>query len=171
MLIKNKSFNEKENWIILCCFLVFLPCGSDNPNHTAAVIAAVVLLILLTVAAVVYSQCHLNIKLWYRNLYGDYELNGKDSVEVTCWSCFVLLSCINLCCVCNFTDGKLYDAYISYVNNDADRKFVNFILKPHLENQSGYKVQLCDNDILPGAGKTTKKVWVQNVLPLLQFFF
>lgn len=97
--------------------------NSDNPSHAAAVIAAVVLLLLLGVAAVLYSRCHLNIKLWYRNKYGDYELN----------------------------DGKLYDAYISYVSNDYDRKFVNFILKPHLENQNRYKVHLNDNDILPGA--------------------
>uniref|UniRef100_A0A3Q0RWN4 Anoctamin 9a n=1 Tax=Amphilophus citrinellus TaxID=61819 RepID=A0A3Q0RWN4_AMPCI len=95
----------------------------NSPSHTAAVIAAIVLLLFLAVAAVIYSRCHLNIKLWYRNLYGDYELN----------------------------DGKLYDAYISYVNNDYDRKFVNFVLKPHLENINGYKVHLNDNDILPGA--------------------
>ncbi|KAM6937245.1 single Ig IL-1-related receptor [Xenentodon cancila] len=97
--------------------------NSSSPSHTAAVIAAIVLLLLLAIAAIVYSRCHLNIKLWYRNSYGDYELN----------------------------DGKLYDAYISYVNNDYDRKFVNFILKPHLENKNGYKVHLNDNDILPGS--------------------
>lgn len=97
--------------------------NSNGPSHTAAVIAAVILLLFLTVAAVVYSRCHLNIRLWYRNSYGDYELN----------------------------DGKLYDAYISYVNNDHDRKFVNFILKPHLENKNAYKVHLNDNDILPGS--------------------
>ncbi|XP_041852235.1 single Ig IL-1-related receptor [Melanotaenia boesemani] len=97
--------------------------NSRYPSHTAAVIAAIVLIVLLGVVAVVYTRCHLNIKLWYRNSYGEYELN----------------------------DGKLYDAYISYVNNDYDRKFVNFILKPHLENKSGYKVHLNGNDILPGA--------------------
>lgn len=53
------------------------------------------------------------------------------------------------------SDGKLHDAYISFVNNDYDRKFVNFILKPHLENINGYKVLLNDNDILPGGGKFT----------------
>lgn len=94
-----------------------------HPNHTAAVIGAIVVLVLLGVTALVYIRCHLNIKLWYRNEYGDYELS----------------------------DGKLYDAYISYVNNDHDRKFVNFILKPHLENKSGYKVHLNENDILPGS--------------------
>ncbi|KAK2917749.1 single Ig IL-1-related receptor isoform X1 [Channa argus] len=96
--------------------------NSNSPNHAAAVIAAIMLLLFLGVAALVYSRCHLNIKLWYRNYYGDYELN----------------------------DGKLYDAYISYVNNDYDRKFVNFILKPHLENKNAYKVHLNENDILPG---------------------
>lgn len=58
-------------------------------------------------------------------------------------------------------DGKLYDAYISYVNNDHDRKFVNFILKPHLENKNIYKVHLNDNEILPGSGKTSD---VQNIV-------
>ncbi|KAK9516576.1 hypothetical protein VZT92_024496 [Zoarces viviparus] len=96
---------------------------SHGPNHTSAVIAAVVLLLLLAVAAVVYSRCHLNIKLWYRNSYGDDEVN----------------------------DGKIYDAYISYVNNEHDRKFVNFILKPHLESKNALKVHLNDNDILPGS--------------------
>ncbi|KAM9352567.1 single Ig IL-1-related receptor [Symphorus nematophorus] len=98
-------------------------CGLTGPSHVPAVIAAIVLLLSLAVAAVVYTQCRLNIKLWYKNSYGDYELN----------------------------DGKLYDAYISYVNNDHDRKFVNFILKPHLENKNVYKLHLNDNDILPGS--------------------
>ncbi|XP_041652668.1 single Ig IL-1-related receptor [Cheilinus undulatus] len=96
---------------------------SNSPSHTAAVVAAMILLLCLAIAAVVYIKCHLNIKLWYKNSYGDYELN----------------------------DGKLYDAYISFVNNDYDRKFVNFILKPHLENINGYKVHLNDNEILPGS--------------------
>lgn len=56
-------------------------------------------------------------------------------------------------CVPVWTDGKLYDAYVSYVNNDHDRKFVNFILKPHLENKNGYKLHLNENDILPGGRK------------------
>uniref|UniRef100_H2U6V5 Single immunoglobulin and toll-interleukin 1 receptor (TIR) domain n=1 Tax=Takifugu rubripes TaxID=31033 RepID=H2U6V5_TAKRU len=96
--------------------------STGGPSHTAAVVAAILLLLFLGVAAVVFSRCHLNIKLWYRNSYGDYELN----------------------------DGKLYDAYISYVNNDHDRKFVNFILKPYLETKNAYKVHLNDNDVLPG---------------------
>ncbi|XP_057692678.1 single Ig IL-1-related receptor [Corythoichthys intestinalis] len=95
---------------------------SNSPSHTAAVTAAFIILLLLAIAAVIYTKCHLNIKLWYRNTYGDYEIN----------------------------DGKLYDAYISYVNNDYDRKFINFILKPHLENKQAQKVHLNDNDILPG---------------------
>ncbi|KAJ8002522.1 hypothetical protein DPEC_G00159780 [Dallia pectoralis] len=94
-----------------------------HPSHTAAVIAAIFLLLILILTAIVYSRCSLNIKLWYRNCYGDYEIS----------------------------DGKLHDAYISYVNNEYDRKFVHFILKPHLENKSGQKLHLNDCDILPGA--------------------
>ncbi|XP_068169419.1 single Ig IL-1-related receptor [Antennarius striatus] len=97
--------------------------NSSGPSHTGAVVGAILLLLLLGISALVYSRFHLNIKLWYKNSYGDFELN----------------------------DGKLFDAYISYVNNDHDRKFVNFILKPHLENKNTYKVHINDNDILPGS--------------------
>ncbi|XP_051975187.1 single Ig IL-1-related receptor-like [Xyrauchen texanus] len=93
------------------------------PSHTGAVMASVVLLVVLALAAVVYSKCQLNFKLWYKDIYGEYELN----------------------------DGKIYDAYISYVNNENDRKFVNFILKPHLENKYGHKLLLNDTNILPGS--------------------
>ncbi|XP_053347223.1 single Ig IL-1-related receptor isoform X1 [Clarias gariepinus] len=93
------------------------------PNHTSAVLASLVLFIILVLAAVVYSKCHLNFKLWYKNSYGEYEIN----------------------------DGKIYDAYISYINDENDHKFVNFILKPQLENKCGYKLLLNDTNILPGA--------------------
>ena len=56
----------------------------------------------------------------------------------------------------------MYDAYISYVNDENDRKFVNFILKPHLENKYGYKLLLNHTDILPGAGQnrhTGNLIW------------
>uniref|UniRef100_A0A8C1DE01 Single immunoglobulin and toll-interleukin 1 receptor (TIR) domain n=2 Tax=Cyprinus carpio TaxID=7962 RepID=A0A8C1DE01_CYPCA len=94
-----------------------------SSSHTGAVVASVVLLLVLALAAVVYTKCRLNFKLWYRNIYGEYELN----------------------------DGKMYDAYISYVNNENDRKFVNFILKAHLENKYSHKLLLNDTNILPGA--------------------
>uniref|UniRef100_A0A4W5K4E7 Single immunoglobulin and toll-interleukin 1 receptor (TIR) domain n=1 Tax=Hucho hucho TaxID=62062 RepID=A0A4W5K4E7_9TELE len=100
----------------------FILQNTGHPSHTAAVIAAISLLLILTIAAVVYSRCRLNIKLWYRNSYGDYEIN----------------------------DGKQHDAYFSYVDNQYDRKLVNFILKPHLVNKSGHKLHLSDNNILPG---------------------
>ncbi|XP_069037742.1 single Ig IL-1-related receptor [Lepisosteus oculatus] len=93
------------------------------PSHTAAVIAAFTLALALVLALALYSRCRLNLRLWYKNAYGDYEMN----------------------------DGKLYDAYVSYVNNEHDRKFVNFILKPHLENRYSYKLHLHDGDILPGS--------------------
>lgn len=51
-----------------------------------------------------------------------------------------------------FTDGKLYDAFVSYANSTDDRKFVNFILKPQLENRHGYKLFLDDQNILPNSG-------------------
>ena len=67
-------------WLFYVLFLFFSE-EDGGPDHVAAVIAASFLLLLLAVAAVVYSRCHLNIKLWYRNSYGEYELNGEVSVE------------------------------------------------------------------------------------------
>lgn len=61
---------------------MFLCVCIDSPSHAAAAIAAIILLLFLGAAALVYSRCHLNIKLWYRNSYGEYELNGENSVEV-----------------------------------------------------------------------------------------
>lgn len=55
-------------------------------------------------------------------------------------------------CWALFTDGKLYDAYVSYANSPDDRKFVNFIMKPQLENRHGYKLFLDDKTILPNSG-------------------
>ncbi|XP_039391628.1 single Ig IL-1-related receptor isoform X3 [Mauremys reevesii] len=49
------------------------------------------------------------------------------------------------------SDGKLYDAYVSYANSPDDRKFVNFIMKPQLENRHGYKLFLDDKTILPNS--------------------
>lgn len=74
------NFNQSIGQLFYAFF--FCVC-SDSPSHTAAVITAIVLLLFLAVAALVYSRCHLNIKLWYKNSYGDYELNGEASVEVT----------------------------------------------------------------------------------------
>ncbi|KAL7867997.1 hypothetical protein SRHO_G00093810 [Serrasalmus rhombeus] len=100
------------------------------PSHTGAVVASVIMLIALVLIAFIYSKCHLSFKLWYKNKYGDYEIN----------------------------DGKMYDAYISYVNSENDRKFVNFILKPHLENKCGHKLLLNDTNILPGAEPSAELV-------------
>lgn len=54
--------------------------------------------------------------------------------------------------VFSHSDGKMYDAYVSYTNEENDQKFVNFILKPHLENKYGHKLLLNNTNILPGAG-------------------
>uniref|UniRef100_A0A7M4EQP5 Single Ig and TIR domain containing n=1 Tax=Crocodylus porosus TaxID=8502 RepID=A0A7M4EQP5_CROPO len=92
-------------------------------GHVGAVLAALAVLALLLFVAVIYVKCRLNTLLWYRNHYGELELN----------------------------DGKLYDAYVSYMNSSDDRKFVNFIVKPQLENRYGYKLFLDDKTILPNS--------------------
>ncbi|RXM34537.1 Single Ig IL-1-related receptor [Acipenser ruthenus] len=92
-------------------------------SHIAGVIAAFIVVLILVLAVLLWVKCRLDVKLWYRNTYGDYEMY----------------------------DGKTYDAYVSYTNTAHDRKFVNFILKPHLENRYSYKLHLNDTDILPAS--------------------
>ncbi len=57
----------------------------------------------------------------------------------------------------------MYDAYISYFNTENDRKFVNFILKPHLENKYSHKLLPNDTNILPGAGKSHKLCYMKSI--------
>ncbi|XP_056657046.1 single Ig IL-1-related receptor isoform X3 [Monodelphis domestica] len=96
---------------------------TDPAGHILAVLASLLVLLVLLLAALLYVRCRLRVLLWYRDKYGDVEMN----------------------------DGKLYDAYISYTCSPEDRKFVNFILKPQLENRHGYKLLLDDRDVLPNS--------------------
>ncbi|XP_044281989.1 single Ig IL-1-related receptor [Varanus komodoensis] len=118
-----------ENYGVFACLIrnskaVFtLQKSAETAGHLGAVIAALVIAVLLLLIAVMYVKCRLNVLLWYRNHYGELEIN----------------------------DGKLYDAYVSYANSADDRKFVNFIVKPQLENRHGYKLFLDDKDILPNS--------------------
>ncbi|XP_064921786.1 single Ig IL-1-related receptor isoform X1 [Columba livia] len=92
-------------------------------GHVSAVLAALLVLALLVLLAGLYVRCRLTLRLWYRNRYGELELN----------------------------DGKLYDAYVSHAGAPDDRKFVHFIMKPQLENRYGYKLFLDEQTILPNA--------------------
>ncbi|NXY51855.1 SIGIR protein, partial [Ceuthmochares aereus] len=92
-------------------------------GHVPAVLAALAVLALLVLLAGLYVRCRLSVLLWYRNRYGELEIN----------------------------DGKLYDAYVSHTTAPDDRKFVHFIVKPQLENRYGYKLFLDEQTILPNA--------------------
>ncbi|XP_042738694.1 single Ig IL-1-related receptor [Lagopus leucura] len=92
-------------------------------GHVSAVLAALLVLALLVLLAGLYIRCRLSVLLWYRNHYGELEMN----------------------------DGKLYDAYVSHATAPDDRKFVHFIVKPQLENRYGYKLYLDEQNILPNA--------------------
>ncbi|NWR35048.1 SIGIR protein, partial [Tachuris rubrigastra] len=96
---------------------------TETAGHMPAVLAALLVLALLVLLAVLYVRCRLNVLLWYRNRYGELEIN----------------------------DGKLYDAYISHATAPDDRKFVHFIVKPQLENRYGYKLFLDEQNILPNS--------------------
>nr|XP_025969970.1 single Ig IL-1-related receptor isoform X1 [Dromaius novaehollandiae]XP_025969971.1 single Ig IL-1-related receptor isoform X1 [Dromaius novaehollandiae] len=95
----------------------------EAAGHVSAVLAALAVLGLLVLLAALYVKCRLSVLLWYRNRYGELEMN----------------------------DGKLYDAYVSHANAPDDRKFVHFIVKPQLENRHGYKLFLDDKTILPNS--------------------
>ncbi|TSM52275.1 Anoctamin-9 [Bagarius yarrelli] len=129
------SLKEKSEFGIYSCNLwnsttIFRLQCSNFHSHTGAMLASLVLFIMLILLAVVYTKCHLNLKLWYKNSYGEYEIN----------------------------DGKIYDAYISYINDENDQKFVNFILKSHLETKYGHKLLLNNTNILPGAEPSAELV-------------
>uniref|UniRef100_A0A8B9ZC40 Single Ig and TIR domain containing n=1 Tax=Buteo japonicus TaxID=224669 RepID=A0A8B9ZC40_9AVES len=89
---------------------------AEVAGHVPAVLAALLVLALLVLLAGLYVRCRLSVLLWYRNRYGELEIN----------------------------DGKLYDAYVSHATTPDDRKFVHFIVKPQLENRYGYKLFLDD---------------------------
>ncbi|KAM9301710.1 single Ig IL-1-related receptor [Gastrophryne carolinensis] len=94
---------------------------TDKPEHIAAVIFALGVLSLLIVGTILYIKCRLNVRLWYRDKYGEPEIN----------------------------DGRLFDAYVSFRPSNIDTKFTNFILKAHLENRYGYKLHLDERSLLP----------------------
>ncbi|NXA29177.1 SIGIR protein, partial [Ibidorhyncha struthersii] len=95
----------------------------EAAGHMSAVLAALLVLVLMVILAGLYVRCRLNMLLWYRNHYGELEIN----------------------------DGKLYDAYVSHATAPDDRKFVHFIMKPQLENRYGYKLFLDEQTILPNS--------------------
>lgn len=60
----------------------------------------------------------------------------------------------------NLTDGKLYDAYVSYLHGDDHSAsfattFALHVLPEVLEDRLGYKLFISGRDALPGAGKPT----------------
>ncbi|KAM6074015.1 single Ig IL-1-related receptor isoform 2-T3 [Chlamydotis macqueenii] len=95
----------------------------EAAGHAPAVLAALLVLALLVLLAGLYVRCRLSVLLWYRDRYGELEIN----------------------------DGKLYDAYVSHATAPDDRKFVHFIVKPQLENRYGYKLFLDEQTILPNS--------------------
>lgn len=94
---------------------------TDKAGHIAAVVIALCVFAVLVIGVLLYIKCRLNISLWYRDKYGDPEMN----------------------------DGRLFDACVSFCPSNIDTKFTNFILKPQLENRYGYKLHLDERSLLP----------------------
>lgn len=53
------------------------PVLAEAAGHVPAVLAALLVLVLLVLLAVLYVQCRLNVLLWYRDRYGELEINGE----------------------------------------------------------------------------------------------
>ncbi|KAJ6664995.1 hypothetical protein lerEdw1_005226 [Lerista edwardsae] len=119
----DESYGNFACWVRNNTAVFTLQKSAETAGHLGAVLAALTVIALLALIAVMYVKCRLNVLLWYWNRYGELEIS----------------------------DGKLYDAYVSYANSTDDRKFVNFIVKPQLENRHGYKLFLDDKDILPNS--------------------
>lgn len=56
------------------------PVLAEAVGHVPAVLAALLVLVLLVLLAVLYVQCRLNVLLWYRDRYGELEINGEPEV-------------------------------------------------------------------------------------------
>nr|XP_033784741.1 single Ig IL-1-related receptor isoform X2 [Geotrypetes seraphini] len=122
------NITGNEDYGVFSCLIhnktaTFTVNRTEEAGHMGAVLCALVVLSLLLLGALLYVKCRLNILLWYRDKYRDIEIN----------------------------DGKLFDAFVSYSSSTNDKKFANFILKPHLENRYGYKLYLDDKNILPSS--------------------
>uniref|UniRef100_UPI00358E467A single Ig IL-1-related receptor isoform X2 n=1 Tax=Myxine glutinosa TaxID=7769 RepID=UPI00358E467A len=110
---------QSEGSNITITFAVMKPEPLSVRHGVAAIFVLILLCFIITA---IYMRCRLDLKLWYRDKYGDFEIN----------------------------DGKQYDAYLSYVNADFDRKFVNLTLRPFLEKQYGFRLHMDMADLLPG---------------------
>nr|XP_013803719.1 PREDICTED: single Ig IL-1-related receptor [Apteryx mantelli mantelli] len=122
------NLSREADFGVFACWLgnataTFTLRRAEAAGHVSAVLAALAVLGLLALVAALYVKCRLSVLLWYRNRYGELEIN----------------------------DGKLYDAYVSHANSPDDKKFVHFIVKPQLENRHGYKLFLDDKTILPNS--------------------
>ncbi|KFW74220.1 Single Ig IL-1-related receptor, partial [Manacus vitellinus] len=100
------NLTHDDDFGVFACWLsnataTFTLQRAETAGHMPAVLAALLVLALLVLLAVLYVRCRLNVLLWYRNRYGELEIN----------------------------DGKLYDAYVSHATAPDDRKFVHFIVK------------------------------------------
>lgn len=51
---------------------------AEVAGHVSAVLAALLVLALLVLLAGLYVRCRLSLRLWYRNRYGELELNGEQ---------------------------------------------------------------------------------------------
>ncbi|XP_071798890.1 uncharacterized protein [Asterias amurensis] len=100
---------------------VFLIVSSPpEDEHDKAWLAPIFIFAFVTVLFLLVKMMAVDAKLWYSDKYG---LDEQD-------------------------DGKLYDAYISYSWNEADREFVLNVLLPYLE-KFGYNVFIPEIHTIP----------------------
>lgn len=61
----------------LATLTVTFPVLAEAAGHVPAVLAALLVLVLLMLLAGLYVRCRLSMFLWYRNRYGELEINGE----------------------------------------------------------------------------------------------
>lgn len=56
--------------------MLFVAFSDETAGHLGAVLATFFAAALLLFVAIMYVKCRLNALLWYRNHYGEVEING-----------------------------------------------------------------------------------------------
>ena len=60
---------------------VLFSISAEVAGHVSVVLAALLVLSLLVLLAGLYIRCRLSVLLWYRNHYGELEMNGEKGAE------------------------------------------------------------------------------------------
>ncbi|GCC34270.1 hypothetical protein chiPu_0012743 [Chiloscyllium punctatum] len=80
----NISMMDESDYGIFACFIrkgstTFTLQRDYNASHVPAVLGALLVLFALLLAGLLYVKCRLDLQLWYRNKYGEFEMNEPSA--------------------------------------------------------------------------------------------